>query len=255
RQEFLDEVLRWESRGTRHYMRRCRGCDAEGPQFRCRDGCMGQWMFCRACIVSRHAYSPLHWVEVRAYKGLYFRRTTLQKLGLRVQLMHPPGDYCILSKSADKDFTVIHHNGIHCVSVDFCHCGRGQGLHHRQQLMRNGWWPASIANPQTCATIACLRHFHKLNNLSKVAVYEYYRALQQLTDNTGANTVIDKHRVFMFIIRQWRHILLLKRGGRGHVNDGVATTQNGQLALRCPACPHPGRNLPAGWESAPTSDR
>lgn len=224
------------------------------------------------CVSAHSVLLPIliawqEWVE----EGSYFRRTTLQSLGLRVQLMHPPGDRCLLPASADKDFTVIHHNGIHHVSVDFCHCGRGRGVEHRQQLMRNGWWPASIANPQTCATIACLRQFHKINNLSKVAVYEYYRALQQLSDNTGINLVSvrarsstlkrhthfpqDKRRVFMHIIRQYRHILLLKRGGRGHVLDGVASTQEGQLALRCPACPHPGRNLPPDWQSVTVEDR
>ncbi|KAL1690227.1 hypothetical protein GGG16DRAFT_125844 [Schizophyllum commune] len=235
RQEYLEEVLRWESRGPRHYAKQCRGCGKEGARFRCRDDCMGRWMFCSACIVSQHAHCPLHWIEEWLDEQSCFQRTTLQNLGLRVQLMHPPGDFCIAPASADKDFTVIHHNGIHRVSVDFCHCGRGQGLHHRQQLMRNGWWPASVANPQTCATIACLRHFHKLNNLSKVAVYEYYRALQQLTDNTGANVVI--------------------RAGHGHLADGVATTQAGQLALRCPACPQPGRNLPDDWQLASAADK
>ncbi|KAL1684903.1 hypothetical protein GGG16DRAFT_67383, partial [Schizophyllum commune] len=255
RQEYLEEVLRWESRGPRHFAPKCRTCAAENPRFRCRDECMGRWMFCATCIVAQHAHCPLHWIEERVEEGSYFRRTTLQSLGLRVQLMHPPGDRCLLPASTDKDFTVIHHNGIHHVSVDFCHCGRSRGVEHRQQLMRNGWWPASIANPQTCATIACLRQFHKINNLSKVAVYEYYRALQQLSDNTGINLVSDKRRVFMHIIRQYRHILLLKRGGRGHVLDGVASTQEGQLALRCPACPHPGRNLPPDWQSVTVEDR
>ncbi|KAL1740941.1 hypothetical protein HDZ31DRAFT_67421 [Schizophyllum fasciatum] len=255
RQEFLEEVLRWESRGDRHFAKKCRTCNAPEPRFRCRDGCMGRWMLCQSCVVVQHAYCLLHWIEEWIEAESYFRRTTLQNLGLRVQLMHPPGDYCLLPASADRDFTVIHHNGIHRVSVDFCHCGRGQSFQHRQQLMRNGWWPASVANPQTCASIACLRQFYKINNLSKVAVYEYYRALQQLSDNTGVGMVIDKRRVFMHIIRQFRHIQLLKRGGRGHVEDGVATTRDGQLALRCPACPLPGRNLPSDWQSAPVSDR
>ncbi|TRM58946.1 hypothetical protein BD626DRAFT_573203 [Schizophyllum amplum] len=254
RSEYLDEVLRWESRGQRHFLKCCRGCGAAEPRFRCRDECMGRWMFCRACIVAHHAYTPLHWVEEWLDEQLCFQRTCLKALGLRVQLVHPPGDPCDLPAPAHKDFTVIHSNGIHHVSVNFCRCARGRDLLPRQQLMRNGWWPASVASPQTCATIACLRQFHKINVLSKVAVYEYYRALQHLTDNTGASRVIDKRRVFMFIISQYRHIQLLKRGGRGHVLDGVATTQQGQLALRCPACPHPGRNLPPDWASASAAD-
>jgi hypothetical protein len=44
---------------------------------------------------------------------------------------------------------------------------------------------------------------------------------------------------------------MVKRAGRGHDPAGVDATQPGQCAVECPACPHPGRNLPEGWESAP----
>ncbi|KAK7437564.1 hypothetical protein VKT23_018462 [Stygiomarasmius scandens] len=40
---------------------------------------------------------------------------------------------------------------------------------------------------------------------------------------------------------------MLKRAGRGHFTDGVMGTHAGELALLCPACPHPGKNLPDGW--------
>lgn len=48
---------------------------------------------------------------------------------------------------------------------------------------------------------------------------------------------------------------MLKRAGRGHDPEGVDATQPGDCAVKCPACPHPGRNLPAGWEDAPESIR
>ena len=44
--------------------------------------------------------------------------------------------------------------------------------------------------------------------------------------------------------------MALKRGGRGHDPAGVDATSNGELTVECPACPHPGRNLPDGWENA-----
>ncbi|KAJ7576761.1 hypothetical protein C8J56DRAFT_1061475 [Mycena floridula] len=50
---------------------------------------------------------------------------------------------------------------------------------------------------------------------------------------------------------QFRHLRALKRAGRG--NDAirkVEETEPGELAVECPACPHPGINLPEGWESA-----
>jgi hypothetical protein len=44
--------------------------------------------------------------------------------------------------------------------------------------------------------------------------------------------------------------MALKRAGRGHDPAGVANTPTGSVAVECPACPHPGRNLPKGWELA-----
>jgi hypothetical protein len=44
--------------------------------------------------------------------------------------------------------------------------------------------------------------------------------------------------------------MALKRGGRGHDPAGIDATSNGELTVECPACPHPGRNLPDGWENA-----
>jgi hypothetical protein len=42
---------------------------------------------------------------------------------------------------------------------------------------------------------------------------------------------------------------MLKRAGRGQDPAGASATAPGELAVECPACPHPGRNLPEGWES------
>jgi hypothetical protein len=44
--------------------------------------------------------------------------------------------------------------------------------------------------------------------------------------------------------------MALKRAGRGHEMGGIAETSNGGLMVECPACPHPGCNLPDGWEAA-----
>lgn len=50
-------------------------------------------------------------------------------------------------------------------------------------------------------------------------------------------------------VRQWRHLKDIKRGGAGHTLSPVSELSNGSLAIECPACPHPGRNLPTGWDS------
>jgi hypothetical protein len=44
--------------------------------------------------------------------------------------------------------------------------------------------------------------------------------------------------------------MALKRAGRAHDPAGIEATSKGGLMVECPACPHPGRNLPVGWEKA-----
>ena len=43
----------------------------------------------------------------------------------------------------------------------------------------------------------------------------------------------------------------IKRGGGGHVATGLVSVPDGAFALECPACPHPGRNLPQDWDQTP----
>ncbi|KAF7983642.1 hypothetical protein HWV62_20588 [Athelia sp. TMB] len=61
----------------------------------------------------------------------------------------------------------------------------------------------------------------------------------------------DRYDELRPVIRQWRHLKMLKRSGRGHDPAGVAATRMGECAVECPACPHPGKNLPDGWQDAP----
>ena len=44
--------------------------------------------------------------------------------------------------------------------------------------------------------------------------------------------------------------MALKRASWGHDPGGINATSKGELMVECPACPHPGRNLPDGWENA-----
>lgn len=103
-------------------------------------------------------------------------------MGLRVQLGHN-GARCIYPKEGHKDFTVIHTNGLHYVGVAFCNCDDRFPM--RQQLLRLQWFPATVHYPQTCATFSVLRQFHIITLTGKLSAYEYYRALEHLTDNTS----------------------------------------------------------------------
>lgn len=56
-------------------------------------------------------------------------------------------------------------------------------------------------------------------------------------------------------MREWRHVRLLKRMGRGHSASGVKGTAEGELAVQCPACPIPQINLPPDWAQRPESEQ
>lgn len=56
------------------------------------------------------------------------------------------------------------------------------------------------------------------------------------------------------MIRQWRHLKALKRFGRANDATGRVGTQEGDLAVRCPACPYAGINLESRESLSTTSD-
>ncbi|KAF8217388.1 hypothetical protein K438DRAFT_1557227, partial [Mycena galopus ATCC 62051] len=65
----------------------------------------------------------------------------------------------------------------------------------------------------------------------------------------------DRYDEFLRMSRQWRHLQMLKRAGRGHDERGVEGTQAGECAVLCPACPQLGKNLLPDWKDAPKEKR
>lgn len=61
----------------------------------------------------------------------------------------------------------------------------------------------------------------------------------------------SRYNELSLAMRLYRHIKLLKRMGRGHAQSDIASTEPGSLALDCPACPQPGKNLPDDWMNVP----
>jgi hypothetical protein len=61
-----------------------------------------------------------------------------------------------------------------------------------------------------------------------------------------------RYKQFLLMMREWRHLKMLKRAGRGHDDGRVSATKRGELAVLCPTCPQPRMNLPANWMSNPT---
>ncbi|KAF8193985.1 hypothetical protein K438DRAFT_1969276 [Mycena galopus ATCC 62051] len=214
--------------------------------------CFGDKLFCASCLVAGHVKNPLHRIE--RWNGRFFEPSMLKALGLRVQLGHIPGQRCSEPLQLHTQFVVLHTNGIHEVAVDSCDCEhRGAGA-PEEQLQRVGWFPATDDRPRTCATMELLDTFIAQTYQAKTTMYDYYSVLEKLTNNAGVKPP-NRYHAFLCVVRKYSHLLMLKRAGHGHAKTGVMGTEQGELAVKCPCCPQPGVNLPAGWENAPPQDK
>ncbi|TDL13451.1 hypothetical protein BD410DRAFT_735374, partial [Rickenella mellea] len=114
---------------------------------------------------------------------------------------------------------------------------------------------ATVDRPKTAFTFAVLDRFIHLTTQSKINIYDFYMSLVHETDNTGTLTLKYRYKELTRVIRQYGHLLMAKRSGRGHDPTGILGTKPGEFAVECPACPQPGRNLPIDWENAPPNER
>ncbi len=156
---------------------------------------------------------------------------------------------CANPRPAASDFCVIDVNGHHNVSLNFCACDHaGAAGTMYEQLLRRDLFPSTVVDPNTVYTFRLLEHYHIQSLQGKMSMYDYYESLERMTDNTGTKTLQDRYKSFMRVVAQWRYLKRLKRAGRAHDPSGVAGTKPGELAVPCPACPHPDINLPPNWE-------
>ncbi len=118
------------------------------------------------------------------WNGSFFEDDSLKCLGLHLQLGHWD-IHCINPCPGPSNFMVLHINGIHKVAIDFCACE-----HQRpdcMQCLRFNWYLATTRTPRSCATIEMLEHFHIQMLCRKILAYEYYRGLNNASDNTDIN--------------------------------------------------------------------
>ncbi|KAG6916283.1 hypothetical protein DXG01_007524 [Tephrocybe rancida] len=207
-----------------------------GPFYRCKD-----------CVdpLEDHRSQPFHCIK--EWNGSFFKAASLKDVGLSIPLGHTRGTPCLNWEAGE--IVILHTNGIHTVAVEFCSCT--QAVPRNVQLLRSQLFPATIVFPRTAATFALLESFQLLSFMSKASAFEFYQTLARLTDNTGLTQLPDRYPAFLRMIREWRHVKMLKRAARGHDANGVGATQPGECAVICPACPQPGINLPDNWRDAP----
>ncbi|KAF7372487.1 hypothetical protein MVEN_00110400 [Mycena venus] len=226
---FLDKLLWLDGHGEHGYQQsRCaeEGCGTEEPDFQCLE-CMDPSLYCEGCMVKMHQRTPLHRLE--KWDGTQFKPKMLKTLKWRIQLGHRLNEPCNNPEpSHGDDFVII-------------------------QLLHTRLYPATGTNPRSAATFGALERFDLLSLESKCSVYQFYNSLARETDNTGSEPLRERYEEFLRMTRQWQNLHLLKRAGRGHdpAEDRIATTNPGECALLCPACPQPGKNLPPRWEKFP----
>ncbi|KAJ7084767.1 hypothetical protein B0H15DRAFT_951268 [Mycena belliarum] len=248
RDNVLRELLRRDGTGDAGTSS-CPRCSKRPAVIRCKS-CFGDLLYCEECAVAMHEHNPLH--VVQHWDGVCYTKMYLKDLGLRIQFGHRG---CVRPCPGHQTFVVLHLGVIQEVAVDFCGCEQ-EFLHGTPdiQLLRRGWFPATDDQPQTAATFELLDFFHAQTLQAKTTMYDFYVALEKMTDNTGVKPP-NRYPEFLKMARKYRHLLMLKRAGRGHDPSGVNGTQPGECAVQCPACPRPGINLPDNWETAPPEDK
>ncbi|TFK51470.1 hypothetical protein OE88DRAFT_1735365 [Heliocybe sulcata] len=185
------------------------------------------------------------------WNGQHFEKHSLRSLGLTLQLGHD-GAVCLYPADGVDDFLLIDVTGIHRVSVEYCGCQR-TSLPKYAQLLRSSWFPASFKRPGTAFTFGLLNLFHQLTLQGKTNSYDFWLTLLRVTDNSSLASHSFHYKDFVRVMRLWRHLMMLKQAGRGHDPSLSSGTAQGELAVECPACPHPNGNLPEEWEDADSS--
>ncbi|EIN11489.1 hypothetical protein PUNSTDRAFT_63190 [Punctularia strigosozonata HHB-11173 SS5] len=220
-------------------------CGNASPLIRCRDCIDCSTVECNECCLQRHKRLPFHRIE--RWNGRYFEDYSLNSLGYALHLCRF-GDVCVNPKPAHPDFVAFHTNGYHRLHVNFCGCGT---VLKYEQLLSVRLFPATTTEPRTAFTFDFLNTFHLLTLQGKLTLHDYYQAIIRCTDNMNDGPGVWRYHDAILATRQWRHLKMLKRAGRGNDPTGVHGTPDGGLVVECPACPHPERNLPDDWRTDP----
>ncbi|KAJ7586193.1 hypothetical protein C8J56DRAFT_1052565 [Mycena floridula] len=188
--------------------------DSREKAFRC--SVCGPGLLCKACCLADHARLPLH--RIQFWTGSFWRKTSLYEQGFCYQLGHGGAKCCFPGK--EQTMTVMGTCSIQTVLVAHCGCDRSDRLSPVQELLRNGWYPATVTMPQTCVTFKCLDQFGTLNVTATVNVRDYVTTLENLTDGMRTGDVADRYKSLGRMSHQYSFLLRMKRAGRGHEKGG-----------------------------------
>jgi hypothetical protein len=137
---------------------------------------------CESCFLERHRSLPLHWAEQWQSDQRFFRRCEMSTFSpaLVIKLGHAVGVDCKYPDVVHKTWTIVHTNGIHNTTLQYCAC---KGAPDRlSQLLSARLFPATTRNPQTVFTFDLLKAYNVHNLESQISTESYLDALHQLTD-------------------------------------------------------------------------
>jgi hypothetical protein len=205
------------------------------------------------------------------WNGRFWQNVDMSDLDddLAIQLGHDGGP-CAVPDPEPRKLIVVDSGGLRSIRVHFCAC---QPNDRWVQLLRAKLYPSSTQKPRSCWTFDFLDSYIKVSLQGKLALYDYYLAVLHKSHNTATSDklvttlllytpfilmVLKQHALWSplsIVSRQYMHLKMLKRAGRGHGDDAARASQSphGSLALLCPACPQPGKNLSSGWELSPSA--
>jgi hypothetical protein len=137
-------------------------------------------------------------------------------------------------------------NGIHHLAMVTCNChGQDQVA---LDLVACRLLPASFTRIRTVFTASLMDYFRLCNLELKASAYQFYSLIRRLTRPLGNSEIVNLYNEFRRMSRLWRWMKKLKWAGYGHNAQNPENAAPGSLAIFCPTCPQPGRNLPADWK-------
>jgi hypothetical protein len=84
---------------------------------------------------------------------------------------------------------VMDTQAIHTVHFRYCACDNSDHAGNLEQLLRNGWYPATTVDPATCATFAALDLYRLLNVVGNINVHDFVGTLERRTSASQVNSV------------------------------------------------------------------
>ncbi|KAG8725098.1 hypothetical protein FRC09_008776 [Ceratobasidium sp. 395] len=211
----------------------CDSCKANAQElYTCQD-CLSDTILCQLCLTRRYAALPSH--QFCLWNGTYFEKIDSTEAGYVYHLGHH-GRPCTMGK--EQSFTLRDINGIHVLHVRFCN--HPAHASHVRQLMQAQIFPCSKYQPLSGFTYGLLRQFSLLASKSKLSAQRYWDVLVSLTDTTHPERVPDQYRELLRTVREWDHLQDIKQSESSNLRK--TETPEPDLALQCPACPHPNVN-------------